>query len=158
DGRTYMYFKGEPLYPFGHGLSYTTFAYRNLRLSADHLVPGSALTVSVDVTNTGARAGDEVVQLYVRHLHSTVERPKKELKGFKRITLQPGETQAVTLPLEAAALAYWDADLGGWQVEPDHVRVMVGASSADIKLVTDIVVVEDAGAPYGKTLDCTSPG
>jgi beta-glucosidase len=123
-----------------HGLSYTTFAYRNLRLSTDHLAPDGALSVSVDVTNTGARAGDEVVQLYVRHLHSTVERPKKELKGFKRITLQPGETQTVPFPLEAAALAYWDADLGGWQVEPGQVRVMVGASSADIKLVADIVV------------------
>jgi beta-glucosidase len=140
NGRTYMYFRGEPLYPFGYGLSYTTFAYSNLRLSAGHLAPGGALAVSVDVTNSGARAGDEVVQLYVRHLHSTVERPKKELKGFKRITLQPGETQAVTFPLRAAALAYWDADLGGWQVEADRVRVMVGASSADIKLVTDIVV------------------
>jgi beta-glucosidase len=69
-----------------------------------------------------------------------MERPKKELKGFKRITLRPGETQTVTLPLQAAALAYWDADLGGWHVEADQVRVMVGASSADIRLVTDIVV------------------
>jgi beta-glucosidase len=139
-GRTYMYFRGEPLYPFGFGLSYTTFAYSGLCLSADRLAPNGEVTVSVDVTNAGARAGDEVVQLYVRHLHSTVERPNKELKGFRRITLQPGETQTVAFPLKAAALAYWDADLGGWHVEADRVRVMVGASSADIRLVTGIEV------------------
>jgi len=118
----------------------TISAWRCARLSADHLASGGALAVSVDVTSTGARAGDEVVQLYVRHLHSTVARLKKELKGFRRTTLRPGETQTVTLPLQAAALAYWDADLGGWQVEPDQVRVMVGASSADIRLVADIAV------------------
>lgn len=140
NGRTYMYFRGEPLYPFGFGLSYTTFAYHHLELSARRLGPGGEVTVRVDVTNTGERAGDEVVQLYVRHLHSTVERPAKELKGFRRITLQPGETQTVALPLPAAALAYWDADLGGWQVEADRVRVMVGASSADIRLAAELVV------------------
>ena len=99
NGRTYMYFRGEPLYPFGFGLRYTTFAYSNLVLSADRLAPDGEVTVSVDVTNIGARAGDEVVQLYVRHLYSTVERPSKELKGFQRITLQSGETQTVTFPL-----------------------------------------------------------
>ncbi len=140
NGRTYMYFKGEPLYPFGYGLSYTTFAYGNLRLSADHLAADGEIAVSVDVTNTGPRAGDEVVQMYVKHLRSAVERPRKELKGFKRITLQPGETQTVTLPLKAESLAYWDTDLGGWHVEAGPVRVMVGASSADIKLMADIAV------------------
>ena len=98
------------------------------------------MTVRVDVSNTGARAGDEVVQLYVRHVHSDVERPKKELKGFRRITLQPGETQTVALPLAAAALAYWDTGLGGWRVEADRVRVMVGASSDDIRLMADLAV------------------
>ena len=82
-GRTYMYFKGEPQYPFGYGLSYTTFAYANLRTSAPRLSPGAPLTVSVDVTNTGARAGDEVVQLYVRYPESKVERPLKQLRGFR---------------------------------------------------------------------------
>jgi beta-glucosidase len=139
-GRTHMYFRGEPLYPFGFGLSYTIFRYSNLQFSTDHLAPDGEVTVSVDVTNTGQRAGDEVVQLYVRHLHSTVDRPKKELKGFQRITLQPGEMQTVSFPLRASALAYWDADLGGWHVEADQVRVMVGASSADIRLLADITV------------------
>ncbi len=140
NGRTYMYFKGEPLYPFGYGLSYTTFAYSNLRLSAEHLPEDGELTVSLDVTNTGDRAGDEVVQLYVRYLHSTVERPKKELKGFKRITLQPGETQTVTLPLKAASLAYWEVERQRWVVEPGPVQLMLGSSSADIRLDATIGV------------------
>ncbi len=134
NGRTYMYFKGEPLYPFGFGLSYTTFAYSNLRLSAEHLPADGELTVSLDVTNTGDRAGDEVVQLYVKHLHSAVEWPKKELKGFKRITLQPGETQTVTFPLKAASLAYWEVERQRWVVEPGTVQLMLGSSSADTRL------------------------
>ena len=90
-GRTYLYFKGQPLYPFGFGLSYTTFEYANLRTSADSVKGTGEITVSVDIKNTGKRAGDEVVQMYVKHLESAVERPIKELRGFQRITLQPGE-------------------------------------------------------------------
>ena len=85
DGRTYMYFKGEPLYPFGYGLSYTTFKYANLRTSSPQVAKDGAVKVSVDVTNTGSRAGDAVVQLYVKHLGSKVARPGEELKGFKRV-------------------------------------------------------------------------
>ena len=85
-GRTYMYFKGEPLYPFGFGLSYTSFQYSNVWLSSTKLAASGSLTVSVDVRNTGKRAGDDVVQIYVQHPHSTVERPLKELKGFQRVT------------------------------------------------------------------------
>jgi beta-glucosidase len=96
-GRTYMYFKGQPLYPFGFGLSYTTFEYANLRTSADSVSGGGEIAVSVDIKNTGKRAGDEVVQLYVKHLDSAVERPIKELRGFQRITLQPGERQRTDL-------------------------------------------------------------
>ena len=88
-GRTYMYFEGEPLFPFGYGLSYTTFAYSGLRTSAPRMGPDGEVTVSVDVKNTGARAGDEVVQLYVRHEGSKVERPRKELRGL-RARLPPG--------------------------------------------------------------------
>ncbi len=132
-GRTYMYFDGEPLYPFGYGLSYTTFTYAHVRSSAPALRAGSAVTVSVDVTNTGKREGDEVVQLYVRHLGSTVSRPRKELKGFQRITLKPGEAKTVIMPLRADALRYWDADTQQWVLERDSVEVQVGASSADIR-------------------------
>ncbi len=140
NGRTYMYFKGEPLYPFGFGLSYTTFAYSNLRLSAAHLPADGELIVSLDVTNTGDRAGDEVVQMYVRHLRSAVERPKKELKGFKRITLQPGETQTVTLSLKGASLAYWEAERQRWTVETGTVQIMLGSSSAETCLDATVKV------------------
>jgi beta-glucosidase len=133
-GRTYMYFRQKPLYPFGYGLSYTTFSYSNLRTSAEQLQRDGEITVSLDVRNAGSRAGDEVVQMYVAHLHSKVERPIEELKGFKRIALEPGETKTVTLPLKASALAYWNSAKGAFEVEPDQVNLMVGTSSADIKL------------------------
>lgn len=133
EGGTYLYFDGEPLYPFGHGLSYTTFEYAHLRSSATQLSPGDTLNVRVDVTNTGRRAGDEVVQLYVRHPHSAVTRPKKELKGFRRITLEPGETRTVELSLTASELAYWDADVDRWVVEEGSLVMEVGASSEDIR-------------------------
>jgi len=92
-GRTYMYFKGEPLYPFGHGLSFTGFRYSSLHVSATALKEDGEVTVSLDVQNTGTRTGEEVVQLYVTHLKSKVERPGKELKGFQRVLLRPGETK-----------------------------------------------------------------
>lgn len=140
-GRTYMYVQGEPLYPFGHGLSYTSFVYANLRLSADALGAGEALTVSADVTNIGERSGDEVVQLYVKHLNSAVERPLQELKGFRRISLHPGETKTVTLPLAARELAYWNIDEQRFVVEHDTVQIRIGRSSADIQLETAVDVV-----------------
>ncbi len=107
-GRTYMYFPGEPLFPFGYGLSYTTFAYSRLRTSASRMGRDGEITVSLNVKNTGGRAGDEVVQLYVRHEGSKVERPRKELRGFERVSLQGGETKTVQMKLRAASLAYWD--------------------------------------------------
>ena len=140
DGRTYMYSKGEPLYPFGFGLSYTTFKYSNLRTSSSQLAKDGTVTVNVDVTNTGSRVGDEVVQLYVKHLRSKVERPREELKGFQRITLQPNETKTVQIPLQAATLAWWDEKLPGFRVEAEPIRVMVGDSSSDIKLTTTVSV------------------
>lgn len=142
-GRTYMYFQGKPLYPFGYGLSYTKFKYSNLKINNTHLPRDGQSIISVDITNTGDRAGDEVVQLYIKHFNSTVERPFKELKGFKRIALQSGETQTVQLPLVAKSLAYWDPDLHKWTVESDQVAVMVGRSSADIELEKIIAVSED---------------
>jgi len=133
-GRTYRFFEGKPLYPFGHGLSYTTFGYKKLRTSTTSLPADGAVTVSVDVTNTGKRIGDEVVQLYVRHTASKVTRPKRDLRGFKRITLKPGETRTVSFPLSAQSLAYWDEGTHGWIVENAPVSLEVGASSADIRV------------------------
>jgi len=140
-GRTYRFFEGTPLYPFGHGLSYTTFAYKNLRPSNQRLSADGSLTVSVDVTNTGKIAGDEVVQLYVQHMGSKVARPRKDLRGYRRITLAPGETRTVSLPLPAASLAYWNADTHGWVVESEPVKLQVGSSSADIRLEATVNVV-----------------
>jgi beta-glucosidase len=139
-GRTYMYFRGAPLYPFGHGLSYTTFAYANLRASARTLPAGGSVDVTFDLKNTGRRAGEEVVQLYVTHLGSKVERPLKELKGFARVALRPGETKRVTLALAAERLAYWDVKSKRFAVEPGTVRLAVGGSSADVRLSRDLPV------------------
>jgi beta-glucosidase len=135
-----MYFRGEPLYPFGYGLSYTTFAYANLRASSATLASDGTITVKVDVTNTGSRVGDDVVQLYVKHLGSKVARPGQELKGFQRVTLNPGETKTVEIPLKTSALAYWDVRLGKFKVEAEPVRLMIGSSSKEIKLSTRVSI------------------
>ncbi len=140
DGYTYMYFKGEPLFPFGYGLSYTTFKYSNLRTSSATLAKDGEVTVSVDVSNTGSRAGDAVVQLYVKHLGSKVERPANELEGFKRIGIGPGETTTVEIPLKASQLAWWDEKLPGFRVEAEPVRVMIGNSSSDVEASTTVHV------------------
>src|SRR2546422_8791873 len=109
-GRSYRFFEGVPLYPFGYGLSYTTFRYDRLRVSRDTLRGDDSLTVAVDVTNTGARGGDEGVQLYVRYPHSAVPRPRRDLRGFRRVALGAGESRPVTFPLTASAVRSWGAD------------------------------------------------
>jgi beta-glucosidase len=140
-GFTYMYVNGEPLFPFGHGLSYTTFDYHNLKVSAPQTKADGNITISADITNTGSRAGDEVVQLYVHQVKSTLKLPSRELRGFQRISLQPGETKTVTLPLPAAKLAYWDEKTHGFVVDPGAFDLWVGASSADIRLKGQLQVV-----------------
>jgi beta-glucosidase len=140
DGRTYMYAKQKPLYAFGFGLSYTSFAYSHLRVSAPTLKAGETATVSVEVRNTGARAGDEVVQMYVSHEGSNVARPVEELEGFARVSLKAGETKTVTLPLSAKGLAYWDETTKGFVVEKDRVVVKVGGSSDDLPLQAEVEV------------------
>jgi len=118
-----------PLYPFGFGLSYTTFAFANLQLSAAQVTVGETVTVSVDVTNTGAVAGDEVAQLYIHQRWGSDSRPMRELKGFARLTLQPGETQTVTFPLGPEELRYWSTNAGQWIQEPAAFDVWVGGDS-----------------------------
>lgn len=139
-GHTYRFFKGTPLYPFGHGLSYTSFAYSSLKTNRESLKANDTITVSVSVKNTGRRSGDEVVQLYVRHLKSSVDRPVKELKGFKRIYLLPGQTRTVAIRLPTSALAYWNADTHGWVLEKAAVSLEIGTSSADIRLKKTVQV------------------
>jgi beta-glucosidase len=140
NGRTYMYFKGEPLYPFGFGLSYTTFKLTNLRTSSRQVAKDGTVKISVDVTNTGSRTGDEVVQLYVKHLGSKVERPREQLAGFQRVTVQPNETKTVEIALPASRLAYWDVKLQAFRVETGPVSLMVGDSSANIALSATVRV------------------
>jgi beta-glucosidase len=131
-GRTYLYSKEKPLYAFGYGLSYTTFAYEGLKLGASTVAADGSVQVSVKVKNTGTRAGDEVVEMYVQHLGSMVERPRMELKGFKRVRIEPGAEQEVTLDLKPRDLAYWDAVRHAWRVEKEQVRVMAGGSSDNL--------------------------
>lgn len=142
-GFTYMYLTGEPLFAFGHGLSYAEFRYGNLRLSADRIAPGGTVTVSVDVENVSNRAGDEVVQLYVRDIECRVTRPTKELRGFERIGLEPGEKQTVTFALPAQKLSFYDEKTHGFVVEPGTFDVLVGSSSADIRLTGQFVLGSD---------------
>ncbi len=120
-----------PLLPFGFGLSYTTFAITNLVLDKDVVKAQGNVQATVEVTNTGAVAGDEVVQLYTRTDGATVTRPVKELRGFKRVTLKPGETKRVTFTLSVPQMAYYDLKMN-LVVEPGTVRVMVGNSSQDL--------------------------
>ncbi len=124
----------EPLFPFGHGLSYTTFDYSNLRLSSDRMTADGTISLQVDVTNTGSRPGAEVVQLYIGDEESLSERPIKELKGFEKVFLNPGETRSVTMTIDTDALKFYDDREHRWVAEPGKFSVHVGASSADIRL------------------------
>ena len=123
----------EPLFAFGHGLSYTTFAYDRVRADRKSLRPGGRVRVSVDVTNTGARAGQEVVQLYVRDEEASLPRPVKELKAFEKIALEPGETRTVTFGITADMLSFYDDAKGEWTAEPGLFTACVGAASDDIR-------------------------
>ncbi|HEX6035513.1 MAG TPA: glycoside hydrolase family 3 C-terminal domain-containing protein, partial [Anaerolineales bacterium] len=133
--RGYLFSNAEPLFPFGYGLSYTTFAYSNLHLSREKITADETAILSVDVTNTGERAGDEVVQFYVHDLLSQrVTRPVKLLKGFQRINLQPGETKAVSFPVGREQLQFLDESMQQ-TVEPGQFELMVGSSSKAVQSI-----------------------
>ncbi len=131
--KDYVDMKGGPLYPFGHGLSYTTFAYANLRIEPGVIPPAGGVRIAVDVANTGNRAGEEVVQLYLNDVVTSVTRPLEELKGFRKISLQPGERKTVEFRLGADELSYLDRNLRR-VVEPGEFRIMIGRSSEDLRL------------------------
>ena len=131
--RTYMYFEGEVLYPFGHGLSYTTFEYSNLALSTDIATVDDTVTVSLDIANTGEMDGDEVVQIYVTDEEASVPTPIRSLKGFARVSLRAGEIQRVAVDLNVADFGFWDIDADRFVVEPGTFLIQAGASSADIR-------------------------
>jgi beta-glucosidase len=118
-----------PLYPFGFGLSYTTFSIANLTVAAPQVKVGDSIVVNADVTNTGALEGDEVVQLYIHQKAGSDSRPMRELKGFERITLRPGEMKTVTFQLGPAELGYWSTNAGKWIQEAESFDIWVGADS-----------------------------
>jgi beta-glucosidase len=140
--RTYRYFRGTPLYPFGHGLSYTTFAYRDLKLPAE-VAAGETIAVSVEVTNTGVRAGEEVVQLYVSDLEASVPVPTRSLAGFRRVALQPGERRTVAFTVARHALSLLDAELRQ-VVEPGWFEISVGGTQPGTPGATDATDATDA--------------
>lgn len=133
--------KMNVLFPFGHGLSYTTFEYSNLRTDKKKMKDTETLTVSVDVKNTGSMSGREVVQLYVGDVESTPIRPLRELKGFEKVSLKPGETKTAVFKLEKRAFAYWNKDIRDWHVETGEFVIEIGKSSRDIVL-KDTVFIE----------------
>ncbi len=147
--------KMDVLFPFGHGLSYTTFAYSNLRTNKDSMKDTDTMEVSVDITNTGKMTGKEVVQLYVADKESTVIRPVKELKGFEKVELAPGETKTVTFLLDKRAFAYYSVKIHDWHVETGAFELMAGSSSRDIRLTKEVFVESTVKIPFVYTTDTT---
>ncbi|MEU1968417.1 glycoside hydrolase family 3 C-terminal domain-containing protein [Micromonospora sediminicola] len=144
---TYLYHRGEPLYPFGHGLSYAAFDYADLRLSTATAHAGEEVQVSVEVTNTGRHPGTEVVQLYTRQRRSRVKQPLRQLRDFARVTLDPGCAARVTLRLRTADLAWWDETRAATVVEDAVHSVLVGRSARDVRLVGALAVTGGDAAP-----------
>ncbi|MDR2792871.1 MAG: glycoside hydrolase family 3 C-terminal domain-containing protein [Treponema sp.] len=145
----------EPLFPFGYGLSYTDFAYSDLRLDKKEMPDSGELSVSVTVKNTGTVTGKEIVQLYVRDVESGVLRPPKELKGFEKVELKPGEEKAVAFTLTKRAFAYYHTGLADWYVESGDFEIMIGTSSQDIVLTETVHVTSTVKEKKNYTIDST---
>ena len=149
-GRTYRYFGGAPLYPFGHGLSYTRFEYSDLKLSRGTTAPNESVRISVTVRNVGKRAGDEVVQLYLHPLDPKRPRAVRELRGVERLTLAPGASRTVTFDITPASdLRHYDVNAHAYAVDRGQYEVQIGASSADIRAKQRLTVGTDLGAGLG---------
>src|SRR5208337_3407437 len=138
--RGYLFDDASPLYPFGFGLSYASFAFKNPRLTKDRIRRAVSTRLQVDVKNTGKRAGTEVVQMYIRDCVSSVTRPVKELKGFQKVSLRPGETRTVALDITPQLLSFYDIHMK-YVVEPGDFEIMVGSSSRDQDLQKMILTV-----------------
>lgn len=143
----------DVLFPFGHGLSYTTFDYSDLWLSSGDITDQDTLTATVTIRNTGDRAGKTVVQLYVRDAESTPLRPVRELKGFEKVELQPGQTKQVTFTLDKRSFAYWNQEIHDWHVETGTFHIEIGQSSRDIRLTESVVVHSTVALPKKYTMD-----
>ena len=137
----------EVLFPFGHGLSYTTFAYSNLSVGKEKMTESETLTVTVDVTNTGEIAGKEVVQLYVAPKGGTIIRPVRELKAFEKINLAPGETKKVQFTLDRRAFVYWSTQIHDWHVENGEYKIQIGRNAQDIVLSHSVTVESEVHIP-----------
>ncbi|PJJ09893.1 beta-glucosidase [Flavobacterium sp. 1] len=140
NGRTYQYFKGKPLYAFGYGLSYTTFKYNSIKTNSETITNNGELKVTVSITNSGNREGDEVVQLYAKHLDSKVDRPEKELKAFQRVFFKAGETKDVLLTVRAKDLQYWNVAKQQFELENNTIELQIGSASDAIYLSKKINV------------------
>ena len=151
--RYYETKKMDVLFPFGHGLSYTNFEYSNITISDDHIKDTDTVTVTVDVTNTGDVFGKEVVQLYVSPKNNKIIRPVKELKGFEKIALEPGETKTVSFILNKRSFAYWNMEIHDWHVESGKYDILIGKSVSDIVLSREISVTSTVRIPKTYTLD-----
>ena len=158
-GYRYYEAKKQPVrWAFGHGLSYTEFKYDHLTVSSKELDDENEIIVEVDVTNVGACAGKEVVQLYVSDVESTVIRPVKELKGFDKVELQPGETRTVSFTLDKRAFAFWNTQIHDWYVESGEFRILVGKSSRDIQLEASVTVEASRALHHGHHLRGSDDG
>lgn len=143
-GRTYMYLREKPEYPFGHGLSYTTFAYSKVRLSSQNIKPGEKVEVTLDVANTGSRDGDEVVQCYVHAPEAGVPMPIRQLWGFQRVTVPKGETKSVSITLDSSNFGHWDTPSQTFKIAPGSYEVQVGASSSDIRCTLPLKIITES--------------
>ena len=143
------------LFPFGHGLSYTSFSYGNLKADKGHIKESETVQVTVEVTNTGNRPGKEVVQLYVSPKNSRMIRPVRELKAFEKMELQPGETKTAVFPLDARAFACWNTDIHDWFVETGSYELQIGKSAEQIILSKEIQVESEKSLPRTFTLNST---
>jgi beta-glucosidase len=140
NGRTYMYSKDEPLFPFGHGLTYSDFTYSGLKTDKKRISGDEVVNISFNVRNTGNYDSDEVAQLYVGFLESKVERPAKALKGFSRVFIRKGETKTITIPLKGDDLAYWNTTNSKWTLEPGEIEFFIGSSSTDARLSGNMIL------------------
>lgn len=145
----------EVLFPFGHGLSYTTFSYGNFSVSQEHMKESEKLTVSVDVTNTGERTGKEVIQLYVAPKGRTIIRPVRELRAFEKIELAPGETKTVKFILDRRAYAYWNTEIHDWHVESGDYEIQIGKNAQEMVLSKSVYIESETVIPKLFTMNST---
>src|SRR5262249_616401 len=138
--RTYRYFNGKPLFAFGHGLSYSRFTYADTKVAAPALKPDESIKVSFAVKNAGERDGEEVAQVYFRHIDSAAPQPKLALCGFARAKIAKGETSTVTIDIPAQRLRYWDTNQKQYVVEPGKYELLIGGASDDIRARVPVTI------------------